>query len=645
MESFASNILTQKNLPGTGHGHVGWKKGKENKEMNSSLLSNRVTLILLLAVLFLWPVNSSSATLGDLRVSIIEGDVQIKTSDTEDWVPAAINTPIMEGDILWVPEGGKAAIQMRDGSLIRLNERSSLEILVLDDKSCQFYLTTGHAYVNFKAWRGSLLQMDTAMASLRTYEASIFRIDAVDNGLTQISVFKGRVDTESQGGKTTIPSGNTLLLGSNNYAELSPLGPPDEWERWNKEKDKKLLASTTSSRYLPDELRPYSNDFDDNGRWVFVREYGYVWRPTVVVSSGWAPYRVGRWVWVRGDYVWISYEPWGWCPYHYGRWAFVVSFGWCWVPPLRGDVYWGPGFVGWVSTPAYVSWVPLAPREIYYGHGHYGRYSRNITNVNITTINVDKVVYRNVRVKDSVTIVHHDTFVEGKPRDVHVKENPFMANKIHIGQPNIRPEKTTVMPVIKEIPPKERPPERIKEIHAKDLKETRPLIREPNASVLNPHSPPKALEVKTRELKPEEKPRGEVQPEKKADRPVTSKKEMESPKEVNPPERRVEKPVESKPIGKAIEKPREVSPAERGIEKTKESSPPDRGAVEKSKEVKPVQREMAGSRASSPSEKGIENPRVNGSAEKTIEKPRNGRSGEKGMEPPKEMGSGGRRLD
>jgi hypothetical protein len=112
----------------------------------------------------------------------------------------------------------------------------------------------------------------------------------------------------------------------------------------------------------------------------------------------------------------------------------------------------GPGFVGWVQTPTYVSWVPLAPGEIYYGHGYYGPHSVNITNVNITNIQVTKVVYKNVHIRNAVTVVHHDTFVTGKHVEVKVRENPFLRERISIGRPNIKPEKTTFMPVIKEIP-------------------------------------------------------------------------------------------------------------------------------------------------------------------------------------------------
>ena len=48
--------------------------------------------------------------------------------------------------------------------------------------------------------------------------------------------------------------GKTLSLGEGTYAELLPLGPPDNWERWNRDRDRRL-ARRPPSPYLPDELQ------------------------------------------------------------------------------------------------------------------------------------------------------------------------------------------------------------------------------------------------------------------------------------------------------------------------------------------------------------------------------------------------------
>ncbi|MDP2658159.1 MAG: FecR family protein, partial [Candidatus Deferrimicrobium sp.] len=357
--------------------------------------------------LLLFPRYSEAGPLGAIRVNLVQGDVQVKIADTGEWVPASVNMPLVEGDELWVPEGSRAALQTTKGDTVRLDDGTALQILRMDLDSYQFHLAEGRVYVLNRAPKGSVLQFDTPDASIRAFGNARFRID-IPGGETDVSVFRGSVQTENGDGTTTIRAGSMLAVGADGFAELSPVPPPDDWQRWNAQQDRIVLARGKSYGYLPVELRAYSSDFDGGGRWVNVPEYGYCWTPTVVVINDWAPYRHGRWVWRGGDYVWVGYEPWGWAPYHYGRWSFAVSVGWVWVPPARGDVYWSPGYVGWVRTGDHVAWVPLAPRETYYGYGNHGRYSTNITNVNINQVRVTNV-YRNENFTNSVTVVNHTT--------------------------------------------------------------------------------------------------------------------------------------------------------------------------------------------------------------------------------------------
>ena len=435
-----------------------------------------------------------------MRVNLVQGDVQVKIAETGEWVPASVNMPLVEGDELWVPEGGRAALQTTGGDYVRLDEGTALQILRMDLNSYQFHLAEGRVYVLNRAPRGSVLQFDTPDASIRAFGNARFRID-IPGGETDVSVLAGSVQTENGDGTTTVRAGSMLAVGADGFAELSPVPPPDDWQRWNAQRDRIVLARGKSYGYLPVELRAYSSDFEENGRWVNVPEYGYVWTPTVVVTGDWAPYRHGRWVWRGGDYVWVGYEPWGWAPYHYGRWAFAINVGWIWVPPARGDVYWAPGYVGWVRSGDHVAWVPLAPRETYYGYGDHGRYSTNITNVNVNQVRVTNV-YRNVNVTNSITVVNQTTFITGRPSSVdrnvvvNVREDFAQHRNIVVGRPPIKPVETSYIPVVRAIPEAKRPPAAVRKIDAKELKQTRPLVTEPNRSAFRPQGKPAPLEVK-----------------------------------------------------------------------------------------------------------------------------------------------------
>jgi hypothetical protein len=548
-----------------------------------------MTSMLLLAALFLIPSYSYPSSFGMMRLSLLEGDFQIYTDDTSEWVGAAINMPLREGDRIWVPEGGRAEIQLSDGTSIRLNENSSLDILRTEEHSFQIYLDTGHTYVNFIGVGGHLLQLDTPVSSIRAYETGIFRVDVPDNQSTDISVERGLVYAETKQGSTTVDEGYTLSIRGDDYADFHPLEPSNGWERWNEERDRSLYERRYSSRYLPEELSPYSYDFDRYGRWVYARDYGYVWTPSVVVSAGWAPYRQGRWVWIRGDYVWVSYEPWGWAPYHYGRWIFNVSIGWCWVPPVRGAVYWGPGYVSWVYTPDYVAWVPLAPREVYYGYGYYGPHSVNITNVNITNITV-KNVYKNVYVNNAVTVVHRDTFLRGRDVPVRMKDNPFLKERIHAGRPTIEPIKETRRPDLREIKGGNQPPMRIREIKVEERQKERPLVQKRTYSVMSPGAATREMPLKF--------DKGRVPKGKVKEQPSPKRKEYGAPAE-----RKIEKP-------KRQEQPLEKKKAT-PVQKSTRPGPAVKEAPSKIERSKaPVERQVPSKqeRSKAPTEKTIERP-------------------------------------
>ena len=458
-----------------------------------------IKAVLVATVLLLVPGYALASNLGFMRISLIEGDVQVKTPEAGDWGPASINGPLAEGDQTWVPEGGRVELQLNTGSFVRLDQNSALQVLSMDKDSSQLYLSQGYAYIFYAAQRGSVIQVDTPDASTRAYDRAIFRVDMSDQ-YSDISVYKGYVESENHLGKTRINAGDVLAIGQNTYGEVAPMGPPDEWERWNKTRnDYSFARNDVSSHYLPSELRVYSSDFNNSGRWVQVPDYGYCWIPTVGVYTDWAPYRNGRWIWRGGEYVWVGNEPWGWTPYHYGRWTFANSVGWCWVPPASGDVYWSPGYVGWVRTADYVAWVPLAPRETYYGHGYYGPHSVNIINVNIGQMNVTNV-YKNVYVNNGVTVVNRNTFNTASPTIVNVhqdviQQNIFVKNNISVGGPQIQPSKASYFASDKHIAPSKLPPQNVIDLSVKQLKESRPYTKDPGRSILNPGSRTETLPV------------------------------------------------------------------------------------------------------------------------------------------------------
>ncbi|GAM08511.1 fecR protein [Geobacter sp. OR-1] len=288
-----------------------------------------VTIALTLIPLF------AHASAGMARLTLTQGDVLLFDNESNDWVPAAVNTPIEEGDRIWCPEAAKAEIQLKSGSVIRLGSKTSIDVVRLSDDEQQVYLGSGRLYAR-TAPDDRELQIDTEDATVSLGRKSRVHVDILggENPDTEVSVLKGSAYVEGSSGKTRVRSGEDLIF-SENGAEIAQLNPPDKWELWNADRDRKS-SRKAANHHLPEELVIYEDELAANGEWVQVEDYGYAWRPTIVAEADWVPYQQGRWVWRRGGYVWIASEPWGWAPHHYGRWYHSTRYGWCWVPPRRG---------------------------------------------------------------------------------------------------------------------------------------------------------------------------------------------------------------------------------------------------------------------------------------------------------------------
>lgn len=535
----------------------------------------RVLWIVFMLLTIIPPSWALAGVISPARVHLQVGDTYFRSPGDDDWLPAAINTPLDEGDSVWCPEGSRLEIQLSDGSLVRIDGGSGLDLLAVEEGFTQMHLSSGRMYVHTVGnLKERSLQIDAEDTTVLPASRSRLRIDMLPNSEEDVSIFKGSAYVEGNGSRTKVRAGEQIAL-EEGHNELLALNPSDDWERWNMDRDRDLVRSARAETYLPEEIRGYAGELDASGEWVRVPDYGMVWRPTVILADDWAPYRNGRWMWKGDDYVWIPYENWGWVPYHYGRWIAVSGRGWCWVPPGRGDVYWGPGYVGWYRTGDRVGWTPLAPGEIYYGHHSYGR---NSVNINVTTVNVRNttMVYRNSRAPGGVTIVPQNDFLRGRTV-VHPAggRNAAPPPAVSVGSPRIQPLRESRMPVAKPAHPRVAPPE-AKRPAPQELQKRFPRINPPAPS----HSP---APVKT---PPATKPAPAAAPpvRDRKDIPAAQPAGRTTPAETHAPaspaspdrERRSGPPATTPPVktAPAAKTPPQGSPAPNAGQNRKTTAPP-----------------------------------------------------------------------
>jgi hypothetical protein len=394
--------------------------------MNKMKIAILSSILMFLLTFNAIPSLSAEQGLGDGRISLIQGQAFIQAKEEEGWTEASVNFPVVDGDRIITEREGRVELQLQNGTYLRVGEISQLDIIALGfDRGKPFIHLNqleGRIYVNHRPITGedSSLYIDLPYGVLSSYVPSRFKVDLTSSE-ARIFVLEGSVEFKSNGRPIPLTQGKTLIAKEGGFAEVGQLYGRDEWDRWNEARDRELLQRQYAQKYLPPELEPYGYDLEGNGRWVYTPEYQYVWVPTVVV--GWSPFQYGYWAWKSGIYCWVPREPWGWVPFHYGRWVSTPNHGWAWVPPPRQGIIWNPGAVAWNISSSHVSWVPLAPGEIYYGNRYYGPQSVNINQVNI---NIQKNVYINARVKDAVMTVQKDSFSKRNSVKITQVENPFL---------------------------------------------------------------------------------------------------------------------------------------------------------------------------------------------------------------------------
>ncbi len=120
----------------------------------------------------------------------------------------------------------------------------------------------------------------------------------------------------------------------------------------------KSSAKSTSDAAETGTYATFYRRLDPYGDWMETSNYGYVFQPRQAAQSrSWRPYTDGHWVYTDAGWTWISAEKFGWATYHYGRWIRLREVGWVWVPGEQ----WAPAWVSWRKGNDYVGWAPLPP--------------------------------------------------------------------------------------------------------------------------------------------------------------------------------------------------------------------------------------------------------------------------------------------
>jgi len=298
-----------------------------------------------------------------VRLSFVQGEVQIARPEDEGWNEALVNMPIQQGYAIATGRG-RAEIEFESGATVRLDERTEIQFnelaLAEGNRITQMTLQIGSAIFYANLAKNDTFTVMTPGVQVTIPRNSRFRMDVTEKHVN-VAVLKGDLTVEGRAGAYKLAKGQALLFRATDAdnVHIARLGDADEFERWAAERDDALNASRADSlRYVNAPFRYGVSDLGRYGNWTYVSTYGYVWQP-YGMAYDWAPYYHGRWIFTHGyGWTWVSYEPWGWLPYHYGRWAHTHR-GWVWVPGYFHS--WHPGLVVWLNFGNRYGWCALSP--------------------------------------------------------------------------------------------------------------------------------------------------------------------------------------------------------------------------------------------------------------------------------------------
>ncbi len=288
-----------------------------------------------------------------VRLSDVQGSVQIDKNTGMGFENAFLNLPITQGTQLRTGDNGRAEIEFEDGSTLRLTPNSSVEFSTLGVNDAGKHLSTlnlveGMAYVNWLGKSGDEFTLNFSRETLSLDHAAHFRV-ATSAEAAKVAVFKGDVEVEGAAGKLSVAKKTTASFDAANddKSTISNNIEDAALDSWDKE------ANSYHDQYAKNNSSPYGygvSDLNYYGSYSNVPGYGMMWQP-YFTGVGWDPFMDGAWSWYPGyGYMFASAYPWGWMPFRYGNWAFIPGLGWMWQPG---------GFNSWGTAPRFAGRLPV----------------------------------------------------------------------------------------------------------------------------------------------------------------------------------------------------------------------------------------------------------------------------------------------
>lgn len=286
------------------------------------------------------PVPTPEAGVRIVRLSQVEGKVQLDRAVDHGYETAFANLPIVQGSWLKTNDG-IAEVEFEDNSSMRMTPGAIVQFSQLTRDAnggtvSGITVIRGTVYVSLANTKVNTFALITDEGRFNLLPASHIKLQE-GAPRTELSVIAGSVEAHVGTTTTTVTQKKTLQFDP---AKAEPVqvshlatGAFDNWDKNATMYHKQFMNASTFGgsglsssipRYGLSDLNYYGS-FSDSG-------CGSMWRP-YFANASWNPYGNGIWAAYQGaGYSWVSPYPWGWTPYHSGSWDYCPTQGWGWRP-------------------------------------------------------------------------------------------------------------------------------------------------------------------------------------------------------------------------------------------------------------------------------------------------------------------------
>jgi FecR protein len=307
-----------------------------------------------------------------VRLSDVQGTVQINKNSGLGFERAFMNLPITQGTQLRTLENGRAEVEFEDGSTLRLVPDTTVVFSRLSSNDASNRISTvnlveGKAYVNWLGKSGDEFTLNFLGEKVELKEPAHFRVeDSPDTA--EFANFRNTVEVAGPSGTLKVEKNKAVTFdATDTQGKLTKDVKADPYDHWDAQ------SNDYHDQYARNNPSPYGygvSDLSYYGGYSNVPGYGMLWQP-YFAGAAWNPFMDGAWSWYPGmGFMWASAYPWGWMPYYYGNWMYAPGYGWGWQPGTWNTWHGGFHYVGAMAATFHAPVPPTGTvRETVVGRG------------------------------------------------------------------------------------------------------------------------------------------------------------------------------------------------------------------------------------------------------------------------------------